>query len=694
MRPHVAAVAGGALLLTSLLLGQPLEGLAQAEPPPPLGEASISFPDFEEFTLDNGLRVVVLSYGTQPVMSARLYLPGGRSLEPADRAGLAGLTATVLTRGTETRSAPEISEIIEDVGGSLNASAGQDWLSVSTVVLTEHAEVAFDLLEDVVLRANFPDDEVELARRQTLSALQAELGQPQAIAQRHFSAMVYGDDHPYGVSATPSTVNTIAREDMVDFHDRLFQPDGALLLVAGRVERDRIEELARRHFGHWAPGERVEVDLQPAPERTDTRILLVNRPGSVQSVIAVGHLALEPHDPDYFAATVMNRVLGGGSDARLFRILREEKGWTYGAYSQLTRPAHRGVFRAITEARTEVTDSALVEMVSQLERLRNEPVPADELDGARNFLAGSFPLRLETADQVAGQLASTLLLDLPLEDLTGYPERIRRIQAEDVQEAARSSLHPGRAAIVVVGDGAQLLERLEAIAPVDIVDVEGNPLGREELVAATEPMEWDGARLEEGIRRYDVYIQGNPMGSAEYRLEREGDEWLSTSVVTAMGAQETRLRFSAQGLEPRSSEMDLGQLSMSLRVEDGRLVGSLNLPPQLGGDREVDEAMEPGLLLPGMEEFALAVSDLSEGARIGIPILNLIEDRRVTLEARVTGMEEISVPAGEFQVWRVELTGGEAPMILYLRAEAPHILIRQEYQGQPIRLDLTAVGPL
>lgn len=694
MRLDIATVAAGTLVLSAVLLGQPREGLAQAEPPPSLGQASIAFPDFEEFTLENGLRVVVLSYGTQPVMSARLYVPGGRSVEPADRAGLAGLTATVLTRGTETRSAPEISEIIEGVGGSLNASAGQDWFSVSTVVLTEHAEVGFDLLEDVVLRASFPDDEVELARRQTLSALQAELGQPQAIAQRHFSAMVYGDDHPYGVSATPSTVNAVARDDMVDFRDRLLQPDGALLLVAGRVDRTRIEELARRHFGDWGAGERVEVDLPPATERSDTRIRLVNRPGSVQSVIVVGHLAMEPHDPDYFAASVMNRVLGGGSDARLFRILREEKGWTYSAFSQLTRPAQRGVFRAVTEARTEVTDSALVEIVSQMERLRSEPIPAAELDGARNFLAGSFPLRLETADQVASQLASTLLLDLPLEDLTGYPDRIRQVQADDAQEAARSHVHPQRAAIVVVGDGAQLLERLEAIAPIDIVDVEGNPVSREELVAAADPVEWDGTRLEEGIRRYDVYIQGNPMGSAEYRLERDGDAWISTSVVTAMGAQETRLRFSVDRLEPRSSEMELGQLSMSLQVEDGRLVGSLQLPPQMGGDREVDEAMEPGLLLPGMEEFALAVADLSDGARIGIPILNLLEDRRVTLDARVTGLEEISVPAGEFQVWRVELAGGDQPMILYLRAEAPHVLVRQEYQGQPVRLDLTGIGPL
>lgn len=687
-------------MVALVALGHPAPAVSQpVEPPPPMEARSIEFPPFQEFTLDNGLQVVILSYGSQPVMSARLYAPGGSSLEPRDRAGLAGLAAEVLTRGTETRSATEISEAIEGVGGSLGASGGQDWLTVSASVLTEHAATAFELLGDVVRHATFPEEEVELARRRTLSSLQASLGQPQAIAQRHFSALVYGAEHPYGVSPTPRTVEAITRDDLLSFRDRVLQPDGALLLVAGRVDRSRMEELVRRHLGDWEPGDAVEVELPTVPTSPETRIHLIHRPGSSQSVIALGHPGVEPDHPDYFPLVVMNRILGGGSDARLFRILREEKGWTYGAYSQFTRPADRGVFRATTEVRPEVTDSTLVELLNQVERIRTEPVPAEELEAARNYLAGSFPLRLETAGQVAGQLASNLLLGLPLEDLTRYPEGIRSVTAEEVQRVAREHLHPDQATVVVVGDGGAILDQLEPLAPVDIYDVEGNPIERDELLAAAEAMDWDASRLEEGTRRYDIYIQGTAQGSAEYRLERDGGDWVSTaSQTSAMGSQETRLRFSTDDLSPRGIEIrgEPGPAGMAveLSVDSGRIRGTLELPPQMGGNRDMDQELGEGVLLPGMEEYALAVAELSEGARISIPYLNLLADEQGVLEARVRGQEEVSVPAGTFQVWRVELTGGQVPMVLYLRADAPHMLIRQEYQGQPIRLDLTSIGPL
>ncbi|MFW6010779.1 MAG: M16 family metallopeptidase, partial [Gemmatimonadota bacterium] len=318
-RRIVRIAVGAAALLSLPLVGlppvlSPSAALAQpVEPPPALDARSIEFPAFEEFTLDNGLRVVVLSYGSQPVLSARLYVPGGSALDPAGRAGLADLAASVLTRGTETRTAPEISGTIEGVGGSLSASASQDRLAVSTTVLVEHADTAFELLGDVVLRATFPEDEVELARRRRLSSLQAELGQPQAIAQRHFSRLVYGGEHPYGTSPTPATVQAITRDDLVAFRDRVLRPDGALLLVAGRVERGEVEELVRRHLADWTGGAVRRAELPPVRESGETRIHLVHRPGSSQSVMAVGHPAVEPDHPDRFSLAVMNRVLGGGS---------------------------------------------------------------------------------------------------------------------------------------------------------------------------------------------------------------------------------------------------------------------------------------------------------------------------------------------------------------------------------------------
>ncbi len=693
----VARAVSFAALLLSLALGPDgaLEA-QQTEPPEPLRERLLAFPEHEEFTLDNGLRVIVLSYGGQPVMSARLYLPGGRAGEAAGQAGLASLTADVITRGTTTRTAEEIAETIEGVGGSLSASAGQDFLTISATTLTEHRSTAFELLEDVVEHAVFPEEEVELARRQTLSGLQAELGQPQSLASRRFAAIVFGEDHPYGFRATPETVQALGRDDLVEFRDRTVRPEGALLVVAGRVEREEIETLLRRHLGEWT-GAGTPLPEPPQPEeRDETRIYLVHRPGSAQSVVSLGHLGIEPGNPDYFALQVTNRVLGGGSDARLFQILREEKGWTYGAYSQFTRPAGRGHFMAQAEVRPEVTDSTVVEILDQIRRIREEPVPAEELEGAKSFLAGSFPLRLETADQVAGQLASTLLLGLPLEHLTEYPERIREVDAEDVRRAAARYIDPERAAVIVVGDGAQLGDRLEALAPVEYFDVRGAPLAREDVLAGEEVgSSWDGERLEEGERRYEVYVQGEPMGTAEYALERRDGDWLSRVLISSMGStQETVLRFSSDFV-PKAVTQEVSQgpmqIAADLVVEDGRLLGSVDLPEDLGGRREYDQELPAGTLFPGMEEYALAVADLKEGVDLLVTYLDLTRGETVRLEARVVGEEEVTVPAGTFDTWRVEVSGGDAPLTLFLRKSPPHLLIRQEFTGQPVRFDLIAL---
>jgi len=694
-RSHTSAMAAGAVLL-ALGMGVETAAAQVTAPPPPLEERPIEFPEFRDMTLENGLRVVILPYGTQPVMSANLYLPGGGSLDPADRAGLASMTASVLTRGTRSRSAEEISATIEGVGGSLNASAGQDFLTISTSALVDHMDVALELLQDVAFNASFPDDEVELTRRQTLSGLQAQLGQSQAVAQRRFNAVVYGEDHPYGRAATPATVEAITRDELVTFRDDVVHAGGALLLIAGRVDPDEMEARVRELFGDWHGSERTLPSFVSPPERDEARIYFVHRPGSVQSVFGVGHLGVAPDHPDFFALTVMNRVLGGGADARLFQILREERGWTYGAYSQITRPADIGVIRAITEVRTDVSDSTFVELLHQFDRLRDEPVPPEELDAARNYLAGSFPLRLETAGQVAGQLAQSLLLGLPLDDVTRFPDRIRAVTAEDVQRAARTHVHPDRAAIIVVGDAGDVLEQLDGRAPIQFFDVRGEPLTREQVLGSGEPVAWDASRLREGMRRYDLYLQDNPMGAAEYTLTREGDEWVSTAVIQSpAGNQETELRFSAVDFAPISLSQEMGQgpasVQAHLTVEDGRVVGEVQLPVQMGGDRELDEPLGPGVLLPGMEELALAVADLEEGASFTLRYLDVIQGNQRTLEARVTGREEIQVPGGTFDTWRVELSGGDVPMVLYLHVESPHLLIRQEFVGQPIRLDLTAM---
>lgn len=445
-------------------------GASRTEPPPPLAERAIAFPDFDEIELPNGLRLVVVPHGTQPVVNLSLYVTSGAATDPRGKAGRAELAADVLTKGTSTRSALEISEAIEGVGGSLTAWAGNDWTTVSATVLSDHLPLAMDLVADVTLRPTFPDEEVALSRTRWLSALEAELGEPGTIAERRFLRDVYGAEHPYGTVAGPESVRPLERADLVTFHDEHFSADSALLVVSGRVSRGDVETQVRAHFGEWPRAERRDADYSSAASIDETRISLVDRPGSVQSTVQMGHLALRPDDPDFFPMLVLNRIVGGGADSRLFRILREERGWSYGAYSGMTRPADIGYFVAQAEVRTEVTGPAVMEMLHQLRRIREEEVPADEFSAARDYLHGSFPLRLETASGAAGQIAQNRLLGLPRDQLTEYRERIAAVTPEEVQRVAQTRIRPERTLIVVVGDAARVRADLEEIAPVRVFE--------------------------------------------------------------------------------------------------------------------------------------------------------------------------------------------------------------------------------
>jgi zinc protease len=422
------------------------------------------------------------------VASIALFVPSGRAMDPPERAGLASITANVLTKGTTTRNALEIAETIEGVGGSLNAGATDDWLSINASVLAEHLPLAFDLLADVTRRPTFPPEEVELTRRRTLSGLQAQLGQPGAIAQRRFVREVYGAEHPYGVVAVPGTVQGLQRADLEAFYRQHFTPDRALLVVAGAVDRVQVEEMARRHFGDWERRPAPPPAFPQPPAREGTTVYLVHRPGSVQSDIWVGHTGVRPDHPDYFPLQVMNQVLGGGAESRLNIVLREERGWTYGAFSRFTRPRDVGFFLANAEVRPEVTDSALVEMLSLIRTLRDQPVPPEQFEAATSFLAGSFPLRIETPGQIASQVAQARLLGVPVEMVTEYPTRIREVTPADVQRVAREHLRPDHAVIVIVADAIQVLPMVEGIAPVVLYDVEGqllDPAGLQPPAAAT-----------------------------------------------------------------------------------------------------------------------------------------------------------------------------------------------------------------
>ena len=446
-----------------------------ATPPPPLPVGELSLPQIVESRLSNGLLLIVVSRTDLPLLSLQLVLPGGQAVEPADRAGLAQAVAGLLTRGTASRSAGEIAAAIEGIGGSLGAAATIDDLSVTASVLVEHADLAFELLGDVVLNPSFPQDELDGYRRRALVGLRSALANPGQVASRAFDAIVYGP-HPYGRLATEPSLQALTREAVIDYYRAQATPTDAFLVVIGDMAPEEAARRAEATFGGWsASGRAADAAFPPAPLRSDRAVYLVDRPGSSQAEVLVGHLGIRGNSPERFPLVVANQVLGGGASSRLFRNLREEKGYTYGVYSGFSFPRDVGDFVVGAAVRGDVVEPTVREVLAELERLRAEPTPAAELAVAKSYLVGSFALRFETDQALAGQIVSLKLRGLPIDTLRAYIPSIEQVDTAATREAALRQIRPDEVAIVVVGDAATIRDGLARIAPVISIDADGRP---------------------------------------------------------------------------------------------------------------------------------------------------------------------------------------------------------------------------
>lgn len=669
--------------------------MAKQPPPPPMPMSPLEFPPFREATLPNGLRLIVVEKRDQPVANVNLYVRSGGAADPTTKIGLAAMEAELLTKGTRTRTAREIAEAIEGVGGELSASAGLDYTTVSASVLADQLALAMDLVSDVVLNPTFPKDELENLRKRTLTGLQVELSRPGEIAQRRFIREIYGPGNPYGFATLPATIQAIDRADLVRFHQQNFKADNALLVVSGDVDPARVEALVRQKLGAWKGGFGSATRIAEPPAQGPAKVILVDRPGSVQSNILVGNVGIRPDNPDYYPLQVLNKIVGGGTDSRLFQILREEKGWTYGAYSRLSRPKEVGYFVASAEVRTPVTDSALVEMMSQLRRVQEEPVSQQDIEAAKSYLIGSFPLRIETAGQIAGQVAQTELLGLPVDALIRYRERIAAVTPEDLQRVARQYVRPDRATIVVVGDAAKVAKDLERVAPVAIFDTEGKPIQASDLEVKASSQKFDASRLRPMTLTYAIGFQGNPVGTATSSLAKQGDVWVGTQKVQAgPTSQQSEVRFG-DGLAPISSSQTSSQgpvqIASELRFVNGRVSGTAKLPPQMGGEKTIDSEVVQGTILESMDQYVVAVADLQPGMSFTIPVFSAQSGSAVNQTFRVTGTESVTVPAGTFQTYKVEFAGGPQSGTLYVRQELPHVVVKQEIAGQPVSIELQSM---
>src|SRR5215213_5043442 len=429
------------------------------QPPAPLPPRALNLPAPTETTLGNGLRVVLVEQERLPLVSFRLALRTGDAFDPPELPGLADLLSDMLVEGTQTRTSRQIAEHVARFGATLSAGASSDYTTVAASSLSAFAEEVMGLLADVALRPSFPEDELNLVKSNAQQSLIAQRAQPSFLASEAVARVLFGE-HPYSVvSPTPESLEALTRERLLSQHRAKFVPNNAVLLIAGDVQRDSILARAEGLFGSWQPGE-VEEPRFPAPPVLEGRtVYVVNRPGSAQTNIVVANQGLRRTDPDYFPVLVMHTILGGTASARLFMNLREEKGYTYGAYTQLDARRYAGSFRATAEVRTPVTGASLKEIFYELGRIRDEDVSEKELTDAKSYLTGIFPIRLETQEGLVEQLLQIRMHDLPPDYLETYRERIMRVTREDVRRVANQYVTPGGAAVVLVGDASEVREQ-------------------------------------------------------------------------------------------------------------------------------------------------------------------------------------------------------------------------------------------
>ena len=444
--------------------------IEQSEPPPPLDSNEFNFPNITENVLDNGLEVVVIEQPNMPIISLDVYFAGGSTAAPQDLPGLASITGSLLSRGTESRSAQDIAGAIEQVGGAVGSGGGGDSLSLGVFALIEDADLAFDLLADMTLNANFPENEIERERAERISALEANLAEPGFVAGRTFGRLLY-EGHPYGNATTFESLEAITRADIVNYYESRRQPDNAVLIIAGAITTDEGLAYAEQHFADWA-GSAEAVAFPDLPEHSGQRIILVDRPGSTQANFLLGNIGIQGASLDYFPARVMNHVLGGTFTSRLVQNIREEKGYTYSIGSGFSYPADTGRFVVSAAVRNDVIVPALEEVFYEIERIQTEPLTNEEINDARDGIVGEWVFGLETYQDFVEAVASYKIRGVELDRLNKWLGHIKDVTKDDVLGIANTYIRPDDFIIVVVGDASEIQEQLETFGEVTLLEAE------------------------------------------------------------------------------------------------------------------------------------------------------------------------------------------------------------------------------
>ncbi len=543
--------------------------------PESLGAVPFNIPKPKTETLSNRLKIVYLEDKRHPIVSLRLAFRSGDINDPRSRIGLNSAMASMLNEGISEYNSREFAEEIERLGAQLSVGAGLDNTIVKASALAAYLPEILNLLAGLVLTPTFPEEELELYKQNTIEGLKFQRSQPDFLADEQVARIIYGD-HPYSInSPSPDDIGKLTRDDLIKCHSAAFLPNNSTLIVVGDFDTDQVHKEIERHFGKWKTGEVESPALGDIPIRRKRTLTVVDRPGSTQANIVLSNISIERNHPDYFPVLVMNQILGAGASSRLFMNLREEKGYTYGAYSRFYSKRLAGSFEASSEVRTAVTNDALKEFFLELNRIRDELADERELVDAQNYLAGVFPIRAETQAGLTGLIVSQLLYDLPDDYLDTYRDNVRAVTLEEVRRVANQYIHPEILSIVIVGDADEVvLQASEFAEEIEVFDTDGHPKDVNKMP------DGDGGEPEDfsGTWKLTVDSQGQEI-PVTLTLTQDGDR-VSGNLDSMLGEgtiRDGRVRgkiLSAVAItEFQGQEMELG---IKGSVEAEKFVGTIS----------------------------------------------------------------------------------------------------------------------
>jgi zinc protease len=436
--------------------------------------------------LPNGLKVVVIERRSLPLFTLRLVVKSGTEADPPGLAGTAQLVAGLLSQGTARRSAWEIADAVDSIGGTLATGAGWDDSYVALTVLSDHTERAFDLVADMVLHPRFAHEELERRRKQTLSALEVLYEDPSYLADTVFDRLIFAGtpyDHP--LDGTPETLRRINEGNLRSFHAQNYRPGNSILAVVGDVASADASRLADKFFGEWS-GRTGSGGREPGPfPATPTqRLVVIDKPDAVQTEIRAGNLAVRRVSDDYYALTVANQVLGGPAVNRLFKSLRTQQGLTYGASSDLNCQDAVGDWVVKTSTRTSETIRSLHVVLEEMKRLHSDHIAGAELRTAQSYLIGHLALDFETSEDIASQMLELMVHNLPLDYWNRFPEKIQALGADNISRVTRRYLDSERSVLVLVGNAGTFRKGLKRFGSPVIISVQDLDLAAPDLQRA------------------------------------------------------------------------------------------------------------------------------------------------------------------------------------------------------------------